>query len=94
MRTFKFLNGETNINDALQLAIRVPYVTDLYERVYRWEVEGFELVGVTPLYWEPGYPPFKKRIYRDIITDVLVLGDIINPNHPMYSHPNTIDWTW
>ena len=52
----------------------------------------FELYYTVILLKQQDTEPYKKRIYRDIITDVLVTGDIIHSQHQMFNHPNIITW--
>ena len=66
MSTFKFLN-DTPINGTTF----TEWHEWLYQNRYRWAVIGYEMIGVTPLYWEHGQEPYKRKVYRNTLTDEL-----------------------
>ena len=86
MSTFKFLN-DTPINGTTF----TEWHEWLYQNRYRWAVIGYEMIGVTPLYWEHGQEPYKRKVYRNTLTDELTTVGFMTHNHPMFRHPNIIN---
>jgi hypothetical protein len=93
MKEFRFLRENTHFTDVIHEVIFTPWDEWVYQNDYRWEIEGFELIGVTSLFYDVmvSMLPIKKRVYRDMIAGTIIIGDIIRPEHPMYNHPNIID---
>lgn len=93
MKQFRFFKGNISIDDIISDGIYTPFNEWQYQNHYRWEVEGFEFVGVTPLYYDVTVSmlPIKKRLYKHIAEGTIIVGDLIRPDHPMYNHPNVIN---
>ena len=76
--------------------IEQPFNVLLFEWAYRWEVDGFEMIGVTPQYYDATVSclPVRKRVYKELETGHILYGDTIRFTHEMYNHPNEIVIWW
>ena len=91
MRIFKFLRRNKHFA-VVDDTIEKPYNDILYQIEYRWEVDGFEMIGVTPAYYDATVSclPVKRRVYKELETGHILYGDTIRFTHEMYNHPNEI----
>ena len=92
MREFRFLRQNTHFTDTAT-EIYGPWESWIYENRYRWNVPYFELIGVTPPFYNFTISslPVKSTVYREISSGDILTGNIISSTHEMYNHPNVID---
>ena len=91
MKAFRFLRPNIHLR-VVDETIEQPYNETLYQREHRWGVDGFEMIGVTPQFYDATVSclPVRKRVYKELETGHILYGDIIRFTHEMYNHPNEI----
>ena len=91
MKVFKFLRQNKQFKTVDDM-VEHPYNETLYQLEHRWGVDGFEMIGVTPQYYDATVSclPVRKRVYKELETGHILYGDTIRFTHEMYNHPNEI----
>lgn len=76
MKRFKFLVIEQGITE--------------YDPEY-YNCDGFEFVGVTPLYYSPGtFQSNKYLLFKHLESGEVIKGEMIYNNHPMWNYDERV----